>query len=96
MTGMNQAADKEGFNIDSSGIYATGMSNGATMVYRLACQLSDKIAAFAPVAGNQLDIACKSTRPVPIIHFYGLADNFATFGGKVFGDQHKSIPDLLR
>lgn len=86
---------KEDFNIDSSRIYATGMSNGATMVYRLACQLFDKIAAFAPVAGNQLDIVCKPTRSVPIILFHGLADNFATFDGKVFGDQRKPIPELI-
>lgn len=86
---------KEDFNINSDRIYATGMSNGATMVYRLACQLSDKIAAFAPVAGNQLDIVCRPSRPVPIIHFHGLADNFATFDGKVFGDQRESIPELI-
>lgn len=86
---------KEDFNIDSSRIYATGMSNGATMVYRLACQLSDKIAAFAPVAGNQLDITCNPERAVPIMHFHGLADNFATFDGKVLEDQRKPIPELI-
>jgi polyhydroxybutyrate depolymerase len=32
-------------------VYATGMSNGAMMSYRLACELSNKIAAIAPVAG---------------------------------------------
>ncbi len=39
------------FNIDKKRVYATGISNGAMMCYRLACELSDRIAAIAPVAG---------------------------------------------
>lgn len=33
-------------NIDPGRVYATGFSNGAIMVYRLACELSDRIAAI--------------------------------------------------
>jgi len=40
------------FNIDPNRVYVTGMSNGAIMSYRLACELTDKITAIAPVAGN--------------------------------------------
>jgi len=39
-------------NIDPKRVYVTGMSNGAMMSYRLACELTEKIAAVAPVAGN--------------------------------------------
>jgi polyhydroxybutyrate depolymerase len=39
-------------NVDPKRVYATGMSNGAIMCYRLASQLSDRIAAIAPVAGQ--------------------------------------------
>jgi poly(3-hydroxybutyrate) depolymerase len=35
--------------IDSSRIYATGISNGGFMTQRLVCELSDRIAAFASV-----------------------------------------------
>src|SRR6266496_3804378 len=35
------------YHIDSQRIYITGISNGAEMSYRLACDLSDLIAAFA-------------------------------------------------
>ncbi len=38
--------------IDPKRVYATGMSNGGMMTYRLACELSDKIAAAAPVAAR--------------------------------------------
>jgi len=39
-------------NIDSKRVYVTGMSNGAMMTLRLGCELSHKITAIAPVAGN--------------------------------------------
>ena len=37
--------------IDSARVYSTGYSNGAQMSVRLACNLSERIAAVAPVAG---------------------------------------------
>src|SRR5262249_25657301 len=37
-------------NIDHSRVYATGHSNGASMVHRLACEAADLFAAVAPVA----------------------------------------------
>jgi polyhydroxybutyrate depolymerase len=39
-------------NIDSKKVFVTGMSNGAIMAHRLGCELSSRIAAIAPVAGN--------------------------------------------
>lgn len=38
--------------INSSRIYITGFSGGAMMTYRLGAELSDRIAAIAPVAGT--------------------------------------------
>jgi len=40
------------YNIDPKRVYVTGISNGAIMSYRLACELSSKITAIAPVDGN--------------------------------------------
>jgi polyhydroxybutyrate depolymerase len=37
--------------VDARQIYVTGMSNGAIMAYRLALELSERIAAIAPVDG---------------------------------------------
>jgi polyhydroxybutyrate depolymerase len=39
-------------NIDTERIYATGISNGGMMAHRLGCELSDRIAAIAPVAAS--------------------------------------------
>ncbi len=71
------------FNIDPKRIYVTGISNGGTMAYRLACQLSDRIAAIAPVAANQLSIECNPIRPVSIIHFHGEEDLFIPLKGGI-------------
>ncbi len=38
------------YNIDAKRIYVTGLSNGGMMAFRLACELSDRIAAIAAVA----------------------------------------------
>jgi polyhydroxybutyrate depolymerase len=39
--------------VDATRVYATGLSNGAMMAYRLAAEASDRIAAIAPVAGSR-------------------------------------------
>jgi polyhydroxybutyrate depolymerase len=67
--------------IDERRIWATGMSNGAMMCYRLASELSDRIAAIAPVAGPMGTESCHPARPVPVCHFHGTEDQFAPFRG---------------
>ena len=37
--------------VDDRRVYATGISNGAIMAYRLTSELSERIAAIAPAAG---------------------------------------------
>ena len=65
--------------VDSKRVYACGMSNGAMMCYRLAAELSDRIAAVAPVAGTIAIAESKPKRPVPVIHFHGTKDTFVPF-----------------
>lgn len=70
-------------NIDPKRVFATGMSNGGIMAYRLASELSDRIAAIAPVAGPVGTETVTPTRPVSVIHMHGTSDEFAPFrGGK--------------
>lgn len=75
-------------SVDTSRIYVTGISNGAAMSYRLACELSRRVTAIAPVAGGDQFSAveqCSPSRPVPIIHLHGLEDTGWPFnGGKSF------------
>ena len=67
--------------IDSRRVYATGMSNGAMMCYRLAAELSGRIAAIAPVAGTMAIDVARPGRPVPVIHFHGTEDVLVPIGG---------------
>jgi polyhydroxybutyrate depolymerase len=66
--------------IDRSGVYSTGMSNGAQMSSLLACRLSDRIAAIAVIAGVEYFEPCRG-RPVPVLAFHGTADPFVPYGG---------------
>jgi polyhydroxybutyrate depolymerase len=71
-------------HIDPNRVYATGFSNGAIMVYRLACELPDRIAAIGPVAATQIlddQEACHPARSVPVIHFHGTADRLNPYDG---------------
>ncbi|WP_406694408.1 PHB depolymerase family esterase [Singulisphaera sp. Ch08] len=68
-------------NVDPNRVYATGMSNGAMMCYRLASELSDRIAAIAPVAGTMATESCHPRRPVPVMHFHGTQDPLVLFSG---------------
>jgi polyhydroxybutyrate depolymerase len=61
-------------NIDRSRIYISGFSGGGRMSSRLACELSDVLAAAAPVAGLQYPDDCTLNRPIPIISFHALDD----------------------
>jgi polyhydroxybutyrate depolymerase len=60
--------------IDASRIYASGFSGGGRISSRLACALSDVLAAAAPVAGLQYPDDCTLKRPIPIITFHAEDD----------------------
>lgn len=69
--------------IDTSRVYATGLSNGAMMSSVLACAMSDRIAAVAPVSGLMLPDPCDPERRVPVLAFHGTADPILIFNGGV-------------
>lgn len=65
--------------VDPARIYATGISNGGFMSYRLACK-STVFAAIGPDAATQLG-DCPSPAPVSIIHIHGTADQSVRYHG---------------
>jgi polyhydroxybutyrate depolymerase len=66
---------------DPDRVYATGISNGGMMAYRLGCEASDRVAAIAPVAATLVFDGCAPARPVSLLHVHGLADGNVPFGG---------------
>ncbi len=68
------------YRINPKRIYVTGISNGAMMSYRAACEMADVVAAVAPVEGAQ-NLVCKPSAPVSVIVFHGTADRLVPFNG---------------
>ncbi len=71
------------YPIDPARIYATGLSNGGMMAYRLACEASDIFAAIGPVSAVEIAPACNPTQPVAVIHFHGSADQNVPMQGGI-------------
>ncbi len=62
------------YHVDPARVYVIGMSNGGFMTYRLACEISSKITAIAPVSATMNVQTCTITKPVPVIHFHSFLD----------------------
>ena len=71
------------YNIERKRIYATGLSNGGMMTYRVGCELSDIFAAIAPVAGALDTDEFHPAQPVSVIIFHGTADKHIRYDGGV-------------
>lgn len=70
--------------LDSTRIYAAGISNGAMFSHRLACDLPGVFAAIAPVAGPfpaALSRRCARATPLSVVAFQGTADPLLPFEG---------------
>ena len=84
-------------------VYAIGMSNGAMMAYRLACEAGDVFRAIMAVAGTDNTATCAPRRPVPILHIHAQDDPLVLFNGGAgdklrFGDaatDFVSVPDTI-
>jgi len=88
-------------NIDPARVYATGMSNGAMMAYRLGSEMADVFAAIAPVAGPMGTETCRPSQPVSVICFHGSDDEYVPVEGgvgrrSVTGTHHFSLAHTVR
>lgn len=91
--------------IDRQRVFATGMSNGAMMAYRLACEAADLVRAVAAVAGTEAVAECRPSRPVPVLHIHARNDTHVLFDGgagpDAFRDARKvmdfvSVPETVK
>jgi polyhydroxybutyrate depolymerase len=82
------------YNIDSTMIYANGMSNGGGMAFALSCTLSNRIAAIGAVSAAQSLTSswCGDSTPVPMIAFHGTADPFVPYNGAPTGWLNPNAP----
>jgi polyhydroxybutyrate depolymerase len=68
-------------SIDRNRIFAVGMSNGAMMAYRLACEMPQVFRAVAAVAGTDNSRECTPGNPVAVLHIHAKDDPQVPFDG---------------
>jgi poly(3-hydroxybutyrate) depolymerase len=56
---------------DPDRVYLTGFSNGAGFAYRAGCELSDRVAAIAPVSGSYRSLDECTAGPMPTLELHG-------------------------
>jgi polyhydroxybutyrate depolymerase len=91
-------------SIDAKRVYATGLSNGSMMAYRLAAEASERIAAVAGVAGTMSLTRFAPKLPMPVMHIHSTQDHIARYDGGLGPPTtildtrtfHTSVEDMLR
>ncbi len=70
-------------NVDRSRVYVMGHSNGGFMSYRMACDVADRVAAIASVAGATWadPSKCTPSEPVSVLQVHGTADEGIRYDG---------------
>lgn len=85
--------------IDSKRVFVAGLSNGAFMSYRLACQLTDRIAGIASIAGTMVVplSGCHPATPISVLEMHGDADDIVPYGGgdAGFGGAFPSVATVI-
>jgi polyhydroxybutyrate depolymerase len=70
------------YGIPPGRVLVTGISAGAFMANRLACDRADVVSAVAPVAGTLgTGVPCAPSRPVALLETHGTADPVVPFYG---------------
>jgi len=94
------AALRERLPYDERRVYAIGMSNGAMLAHRLACELPGVFAAIGAVAGTDGTPACVPRQPVSVLQIHARDDDHVAFGGgpgpaSVARADFVSVPDTV-
>ncbi|HEX6627255.1 MAG TPA: PHB depolymerase family esterase [Gemmatimonadaceae bacterium] len=96
------------YNIDSTRIYANGLSNGGGMSFVLSCTLSNRIAAVGLVGAAETlpwrwcerweegSGKKEEGRPVPVISFHGTADPAVPYNGGRSWISPRPFPNVPR
>lgn len=85
------------YNLDEDRVYSTGMSNGGFMSFKLACELSDRIAAIGSVTGSMTlgsTIPCSPSHPIPVLQIHGTTDATVAYNGSNFSEPISSVVDF--
>ena len=85
---------KSQLSIDPNRVFATGMSNGGMMAYRLACEAPELFRAIAAVAGTDNTTACAPSKPISILHIHAKNDDHVLFNGGAGKDAFRDLTQV--
>jgi polyhydroxybutyrate depolymerase len=69
--------------VDRARVFVTGVSNGGGMAARLGCELSERLAGVAAVAGGYKALPpCRPERPLPVLEIHGTGDQVVPYRGQ--------------
>ncbi|MFZ4720742.1 MAG: alpha/beta hydrolase family esterase [Ilumatobacteraceae bacterium] len=93
LTGIIDAVAQQ-WNVDPKRVFLMGHSNGGFMSYRMACDVSDRIAAIASLAGATFDdpTACTPKEPVSVLQVHGTADGTIGYEGGTIPIVNRTYP----
>lgn len=80
---------EKNYPVNKNKVFATGLSNGALFAQRLGCDLSQRIAAIAPVAGTlpaEMIRSCRPGHAVAVMQISGTADPIMPYDGGLVQD----------
>lgn len=83
------------YSVDQNKIFFAGYSRGASFIFRLACELPEKIAAIIAVGATlpkSLETNCKMHNPVSLILIHGDSDPVSPYGGGKFRNRNVDLP----
>jgi polyhydroxybutyrate depolymerase len=69
------------YPVDSDRVFLTGVSNGAMMAYRYACEHADRVTAVGSVAGAVVVEDCRPSRAVSVLEIHGTEDPLIPYLG---------------
>jgi len=88
------ATVQSAYGTDPKRVYVAGMSNGAMMALRVACQMPE-VAAVAAVSGGlpvQWKDDCNPAHPISVLGIDGTADPIVPYnGGGVYNDRNGDV-----
>lgn len=91
------------YSVDRTRVFVAGVSNGAMMAYRFACERADRVTAVGSVAGAVVVDDCQPSRPVSVIELHGTEDPLvpylggrADFPGAETRPPYASTADMMR
>lgn len=86
------------YTLDYGRVYATGISNGGMMSYRLACELDERIVGIAAVAATMplsYVETCQPGYPLPVMIINGTEDPLVPYEGGEIGFGRFSRDEVL-